>query len=164
MEINPQTPRGVKIYSYNLFLNITGGSPLKEIDGNSTISWFLYYDSTYHGGNSSSYEYYDYHYYEPQFGIKVPGMDVSAFIDLTGPIEELFPVSNTDIEQCSWGNFTFIKVPVDVYLLSPYVYHLGTSYIGSFIAAESYNQSTFLFSRLGVETNAGEEFMLFQCA
>ena len=164
MEINPQTPQGTKIYSYNLFLNITGRSSLKEFDGNSTIRWFIYYHFTYHGGNSSSYEHYDSHYYEPQFGIKVPGMEVSAFIDLTGPIEELFPISNPDIEQCSWGNFTFIKVPVDVYLLSPYVYHLGASFIASLISVESYSHSTYLFSWLGVETNAGEDFMLFQYA
>ena len=120
------------------------------------------------GGNSSSYMYdfwhYYYHYYQPQFGIKVPGMEVSAFIDLTGPIEELFPISNPDIEQCSWGNFTFVKVPVDVYLLSPYVYHLGTSFISSYITAESYSQSTYSSNWLGVETNAGEKIMLFQCA
>ena len=166
VEINPQTPQGTKIYSYNLFLNITVGSPLMELDGNPTISWYLYYGETYHGENSSSYEYWDYidHYYEPQFGIKVPGMEVSTFVDLTGPIEGLFPVSNPEIEQCSWGNFTFIKVPVDVYLVSPYVYHLGTSFIHSRILAESYSQSTYLYNSLGVETNVGEELMLFQCA
>ena len=50
VEINPQTPQGTKVHSYNLFLNITVGSPLMGFDGNSTISWFLYYADTYHGG------------------------------------------------------------------------------------------------------------------
>ena len=165
VEIDPRTPQGTKIYSYNMFLNITKGSPLMEFYGNHTISWLLYYFTTYHGKDIWSDEFWDYayHYYMPQFGVKVPGMEVSAFIYLTGPIEELFPVSNTEIEQCSWGNSTFIKVPVEIYLLSPYLYHLGTSLIDHDIYVQGYKHS-YLHHWIDVKTNAGEIFMLFYCA
>ena len=161
VEIGPQTPQGTKIYSYNMFLNTTDGSPFTEFDENDLIDWFIYYGSTYHGEDPQSYVYWAdiYHYYEPQFGIKVPGMEISAYINLTGLIEDISPVSDKEIEQCSWGNSTFIKVPVDVYLLSPYIYHLGTSFIVSRISVETSSQFTYRFNRLAVETNAGEKFM-----
>ena len=136
-----------------------------NFDGNDTISLSFYYQLTYHRedpGNPQALDYI-YRYYAPEFGIKLSGMDISAFIDLKGPIEELFPVSNTEIEQCSWGGSTFIKVPVEIYLLSPYLYHLGISFIIYDIYVPGYGHPPHLYKWLAIETNAGEKFMLFDC-
>ena len=165
-DIDPRTSQGTKVYHYNMFLNISNGSAFTNFDGNDAISLSLKYQLTYHWEDPGSIEDWDYiyHYYVPQFGIKVPGMDISAFIDLTGLIEELVPFSNKEIEQCSWGGSTFIKVPVEIYLLSPYLYHLGTSLIVQDIYVQSNGQSYYQYRWLGIETNAGEKFILFHCA
>ena len=161
VDLDPKTPQGTKVFSYNLFLNISTGSPFLELDGNSTIMWYLFYDGTYHTGDFYDYyyQYYYYHYYQPQFGIKLPEMEVSGFINLTGPIEVAFPLSNTEIEQCSWGSSTFIKVPVEIYLESPYIYHLGTSVLQGYIHVEentlSNYQSYYFGTSFIITTSAG---------
>ena len=147
-----------------MFINVTDAPPLGEFDGNTTMYWYLYYGSTFHTENPISYLNNYNHYYEPQIGIKVPGMEVSGFIDLDGPIEELFPLTHPEIEQCTWGGSTLIKVPVDIYLLSPHLYHLGTTVMYSEIYLEIYNQSAYLYNYLSIETNAGKKNMQFQCA
>ena len=154
IELNPQTPQGTKILSYNLFLNITEGSPFVEFEDDITLNWYLYYNSTYyHANNSISYPNSYVHYYQPELGVKVPEREVSTYINLTGSIEELFPLSNTEIVQCSWRNSTFIKVPVGMYLLSPYLYHLGIFAVYSDIYVGNNYKSAYL----GMETNAGKK-------
>ena len=162
MEFDPQTPQGTKLFSFDMLLNITKGSPILELGENFTINWFFYYDGNYHGDDVNFVYYLNhyYHYYEPQVGIKLPGMNTSAFINLTGPVEELFPLSNTDIEQCSWGGSTFIKVPVGIYLQSPYLYHLGTLFLYSYINVLEKKQNYFQWvdsfdTEFFITTNAG---------
>ena len=138
VQIDPQTPQGTKLFSFNVFLNISEGSLALELGDNFTINWASYYKRTYHPYHTNYY-----HYYQPQIGVKLPGMNISSFVNLTGPVQELFPVSNAEIEQCSWGNFTFIKVPVDIYLQSPYLYHLGQSYMYNSIRVLESKQSYF---------------------
>ena len=151
------------MFAYNMYLNITEGSPLLELDDNDTITWFIYYDVDYHSRDLYTDQPYKHQYYQTQFGIKLPGMEVSATINLNGPIEEAFPLTSKYIEQCSWGKSTFIKVPAEVYLLSSYLYHLGTSLVYSYISVlkhrENYYHSRYFYGYLSVVTNAGEEFL-----
>ena len=163
VEVDPQTPQGTKLFSFNLFLNISEGSPALEIGENFTIMWSFYYDGNFHGDDPTSYYYlyHHYHYYQPQIGVKLPGMNTSTFINLTGPVQELFPVSNTEIEQCSWGGFTFIKVPVEIYLQSPYLYHLGTLFLHNYIRLQEKKQDYFQWvdsfgTEIFITTNAGK--------
>ena len=88
MEIDPQTPQGTKLFTFSLFLNISEGSPALEIGKNFTIVWDFYYDGTFHTDYSTDFSYlhHYYHYYHPQLGVKLPGMDISSFINLTGPV------------------------------------------------------------------------------
>ena len=148
-----------------MFLNMTEGSPFVELDDNVTLNWYFYYRPTYyHADNSSGYSNFYSHYYQPEIGVEVPGMEVSTYIYLTGKIEELFPLSNTEIEQCSWRNSKFIKVPVEMYLLSPYLYHLGIFFLSSSIHmyVGSYYRSTYLGTNVVIETNAGKKFIQLQ--
>ena len=135
MEIDPRTPHGTKVLSYNMYLNITKGSPYLENDGNYTVNLgFGCCTRLAHNEDLLSNEfYYNFnfynHYYRTLLGVKLPGMNVSASINLMGPFEALFPLSNAEIQQCHWRGSTFIKVPVGIYLLSPYIYHLGIMYV-----------------------------------
>ena len=136
-----------------MFLNITNGSSFAKFDGDIVFRWFFHHSFSLH--NTGLFYY---HYYQSEFGVKLPGMEVSQSVNLMGPIKELFPVSNTEIEQCSWGNSTFIKVPVDIYLLSPYLYHLGILTTISIVVVKSFSQtnSMLLDSTLNVETSTSE--------
>ena len=161
MQLDPRTPKGAKIFSYNVFLNITNGSSFAEYEGDVVFRWSFFPLIALHDKGL-----FYYHYYVPQIGIKVPGMEVSQSVNLTGPIEKLFPVSNTEIEQCSWGNSTFIKVPIGIYLLSPYVFHLGTLVVDSIIIVQWFSQANYIYfgSFLTVETSAGEKHKLLHCS
>ena len=165
VEIDPQTPQGTKLFSFNLFLDISEGSPALALGNKFTINWAISYQRTYHGYNPAYYNYYDFiyysHYYQPQIGVKLPGINISTFVNLTGPIEELFPMSNAEIEHCSWANFTFIKVPVEIYLQSPYLYHLGKLYMYSSIRVLENKQNPYpyvdsLDTSFTITANAGK--------
>ena len=157
VEIEPETPQGTKLFSFNVTLNISEGSLALELGKNFTINWAIPYKRTFHYQYYTSYS----HYYHPQIGVKLPGMNISTFVNLTGPIEELFPVSTGEIEQCSWGSFTFIEVPVEIYLQSPYLYHLGKVYMYNSIRVLENKQNPYqwvdsLDTDFSITANAGK--------
>ena len=161
VQLDPQTSQGTKVISYNLFLNITDGSPLGQFDNDDEIGWYIDHASVVQEEN---YHYYLNYPSVPEFGIKLPGMEVSTLINFTGYFEAIVPLSNPDIEQCSWGGSTFIKVPVEIHLLSPYLYHLGTLTFNSRITVYNNYQSLYFYTQLAMEINAGKKVTQLQCS
>lgn len=164
LKADPETPQGTLVFSYNMYLNISEGTNILQLDGDDTFSLHAYSGEVFHfseGDLSSTELYYYYHYYQTQFSIKLPGMEASTFINLTGPIQEKFPLSNALIEECSWGNSAYIKVPVEVFLDSPYLYHLGNIYvyIDGYIRenTQNYYQEHYFYNELYISTTAGRE-------
>ena len=146
-----------------MYLNITEGSPLLEFDEDDTIGLNVYSGSWnvhYSNGELNTYI----HYYQAQFGAKLPGEEVSTFINSTGPVEEAFPLSDPEIEQCSRESSPFIKVPVEVYLQSPYIYHLGVvfSWIEIYVTnnTQDYSQTHSFGSHLSIVTDACKNLLV----
>lgn len=168
--VDAKTPHGTKLFSYNLYLNITEGAPFLEFHGNYTLDLYFSYQSHFHNGDLASNEFsYDLnyrHYYRPTLGFKFPGMEVSSSIYLTGPFEVLFPLSNAEIQKCRWRGSTFIKIPLGIYLLSPYLYHLGVlrMYLRGSLRGNS--QISYLREEISgdafINTNAGKNILCFQ--
>ena len=137
-----------------MFLNITEGSRYFNYGGNYIVSLSICCRSYHHND-----DIYHYHYYQTLLGIKVPQTNVSASVYLMGPFEALFPLSNEEIQQCHWRGSTFVKIPVAIYLLSPYLYHLGITqmHISHTVAVDGffYTYGTAVF----IKTNAGKNFL-----
>ena len=139
MEFDPQTPKGTLISVYTIYFNISDGSPLHKFNESGELEVFVQSDAIKHFGaegmSSSSNQFlYYYHYYETQFSVHLPGIEDTTFVREAGPIDSIFSVDNSVIETCSRDGSKFLIAPVEIYLSSPFFYHLGLQWLSLKVA------------------------------
>lgn len=132
-ELDPQTPKGTLISKYTLYFNVSDGSPLMNFNESGMLEMFVQSNPVRHSaseGPSTSTEFlYHYHYYKAQFGVKLPGVKEATLVNVTGPIDMILSLSNPTIKTCFRAGSAFIMVPVEIYLWSPFFYHLGLQWL-----------------------------------
>ena len=134
LQFEPQTQEGTLISIYTMYFNISDGSPLHTFNASGMIEISVQSNAIKHFGKetlpNSSYQFpYYYHDYRPQFTIHLPGFENSTLINAAGPIDSIFPVSSSAIETCLRAGSKFLVVPVEIYLSSPFFYHLGHQWL-----------------------------------